>query len=45
MNLKKIDSINPPIVANKAALEVVFFQNKPKINMAKTPSLTNPVYT
>jgi hypothetical protein len=33
------------MVANKAAFEVVFFQKKPRINIAKTPGLTNPVYS
>jgi hypothetical protein len=33
------------MVANMAALELVFFQKNPKINIAKTPGLTNPVYS
>ena len=45
INLNRIESINPPIIANKAALEVVFFQKKPNINIANTPGLTNPVYS
>src|SRR5690606_3370268 len=44
-NLKKTDNRNPPIVANNAALEVVFFQKKPRINMAKIPGDTKPVYS
>src|SRR5690606_5653996 len=44
-NLKKTDNKNPPIVANNAALEVVFFQKNPRINMAKIPGDTNPVYS
>jgi hypothetical protein len=42
---KNIDNAKPPTVANKAALELVFFQKKPNINMAKIPGLTNPVYS
>ena len=45
MNLKITDKTNPPTVANKAALEVVYFQKKPNINIAKIPGLTNPVYS
>ena len=37
INLKIIDIIKPPIVANKAAFEVVLFQKKPRMNIAKTP--------
>lgn len=44
-NLNRTDKINPPIVANKAAFEVVFFQKNPKMNMAKIPGETNPVYS
>ena len=44
-NLKKTESTNPPIVANNAAFEVAFFQNKPSINIAKIPGDTKPVYS
>ena len=45
MNLKNREKANPPMVANKAAFEVVRFQKKPSINMAKIPGLTKPVYS
>src|SRR5690606_18842574 len=44
-NLKKTDKRNPPIVANKAAFDVVFFQKKPNMNIAKIPGDTKPVYS
>ena len=44
-NFNKIEKMNPPMVANKAAFEVVFFQKNPKMNIAKIPGLTNPVYS
>src|SRR5690606_17818000 len=36
-NFSNTDNTNPPTVANKAALEVVPFQKKPRMNMAKIP--------
>ena len=44
-NLRITETINPPTVANNAAFEVVFFQKKPKMNMAKIPGDTKPVYS
>src|SRR5690606_38141197 len=44
-NFNNMDIINPPIVAKRAALDVVFFQKKPNKNMAKIPGDTNPVYS
>ena len=39
-NLRNNESKKPPMVANNAALEVVFFQKKPRMNMAKIPGET-----
>src|SRR5690606_7234539 len=44
-NFNTTESANPPTVANNAALEVDFFQKNPRINMAKIPGETNPVYS
>src|SRR5690606_7326618 len=44
-NLSHTDKINPPIVANNAALDVVPFQKNPRMNMAKIPGETKPVYS
>src|SRR5690606_34414813 len=44
-NFNITEKMKPPIVANKAAFEVVFFQKNPKINIAKIPGDTNPVYS
>src|SRR5471030_1917278 len=44
-NLKNTENKNPPIVANIAAFEDAFFQKKPKINIAKIPGDTKPVYS
>ncbi len=33
------------MVAKSAAFDVAFFQKKPKMNMAKIPGETNPVYS
>jgi hypothetical protein len=44
-NLKNTESKKPPMVAKSAAFDVAFFQKKPKMNMAKIPGETNPVYS
>ena len=44
-NLNITEKMKPPMVAKRAALEVAFFQKKPRINMAKIPGETNPVYS
>ena len=44
-NLSRIESRKPPMVANSAALDVVFFQKKPRMNIAKMPGDTKPVYS
>jgi len=45
MNLNSMESRKPPIVANKAAFEVAFFQKNPSRNIAKIPGETRPVYS
>jgi hypothetical protein len=44
-NFKKQEHAKPPMVAKSAAFEVVRFQKKPRMNMAKIPGLTKPVYS
>ena len=43
--LNPTESKKPPIVANNAAFDVVFFQKKPSKNIAKIPGETKPVYS
>ena len=45
INLSKQEHANPPMVAKSAAFEVVRFQKKPRMNIAKIPGLTKPVYS